>query len=149
MASVIIVDVQDGVVAGAPVALPAGADVADYYPAEDAARMVVITATQAKKVQSGWLYVEGQFSPPPDATPPADRKARTYKSEIWRRATEDEAAVIDAGLTEAPVKDRRLWDDSQVLMHEASEFATIRAVMVASFGEARADELLAPSYWEV
>lgn len=79
---------------------------------------------------------------------PGPMYARTYKSDIWRRATDEEVVTIDAGLTEAPARLRRLWDDSQVLMHEADEFPMIRDVMVDAFGEKRANELLAASYWE-
>ena len=97
---------------------------------------------------SGWRYDGSSFSPPPQVSAP-NMRARTYKSDIWRRCTEDEAPLLDAALTEAPARLRRLWDDSTVLMHEAEEFPALQASVITLLGDTRAAELLAASYWEM
>ena len=76
----------------------------------------------------------------------------TSKADIWRRATDAEAEVIDALLRDlpsdlgmSPVKLRRLWDDATSIDHSDPLFETIRAIAVEHFGEERADALLKPS----
>lgn len=81
--------------------------------------------------------------PPPAPPPPSP--ARTLKSDVWRRATEEEAGMMDALLNAAPVKLRRLWSDSTILEHASAEFAEVRGPITAAFGAERADVLLAPS----
>ena len=77
---------------------------------------------------------------------------KTSKADIWRRATDAEAEVIDALLRDppsdlgmSPVKLRRLWDDATSIDHTDQLFETIRAIAVQHFGEERADALLKPS----
>ena len=76
----------------------------------------------------------------------------TSKADIWRRATDEEAEVIDALLRDppsdlgmSPVKLRRLWEDATSIDHTDPLFETIRAIAVQHFGEERADALLKPS----
>ena len=76
----------------------------------------------------------------------------TSKADIWRRATDAEAEVIDALLRDppsdlglSPVKLRRLWDDATSIDHTDLLFETIRASAVQHFGKTRADALLKPS----
>ena len=76
----------------------------------------------------------------------------TSKADIWRRATDAEAEVIDALLRDpppdlgmSPVKLRRLWDDATSIDHTDPLFGTIRAIAVQHFGEERADAILKPS----
>ena len=76
----------------------------------------------------------------------------TSKADIWSRATDAEAEVIDALLRDpppdlgmSPVKLRRLWDDATSIDHTDPLFETIRAIAVQHFGEERADALLKPS----
>ena len=80
-------------------------------------------------------------TPAPEPAP----LVRTYKSDVWRRCTDAEAARLDAALQAAPVRLRRLWDDCTILEHEAADFDELRDGMVAAFGEDRAAELLAAS----
>lgn len=70
---------------------------------------------------------------------------KTLKSDIWRRATDQEAEVVDQILSSQPVRMRRMWDDSRYLGHLDELFPLVRQAAVEAFGEARADELLAPS----
>lgn len=69
----------------------------------------------------------------------------TYKADIYRRATDEEAEAIEVALAEAPVRQRRLFESAQFLDHTAPEFVTMHEAMVGMFGAGRADELLAAS----
>jgi hypothetical protein len=80
--------------------------------------------------------------------PPSDHPAlltTIYKSDIWRRATDAEAVIIDAQLKTAPIRLQRLWEDSQTLNTSDDLYPMILAAFIAAFQEARAAELLAPS----
>lgn len=81
----------------------------------------------------------------PQPPPPPPSPARTLKSDVWRRATAEEADAMDAMLSAAPTKLRRLWDDSTILEHASPDFEQVRGPIIAAFGAQRADELLAPS----
>lgn len=67
------------------------------------------------------------------------------KADVWRRATDAEAAVIDAQLNAQSVRLRRLWQDAQDIRSTDELYPLIFDGFVAAFGEARAVELLAPS----
>lgn len=71
--------------------------------------------------------------------------SRTYKADVWRRATDAEAATIDAQINAQPIKLRNMFRDCDHLSHEDPYFTGLKAGFVAAFGQARADELLAPS----
>lgn len=71
--------------------------------------------------------------------------AVTYKADIYRRATDDEAESIEMALAAAPVRQRRLFESAQFLDHSAPEFADMHEAMVGMFGAERADVLLAAS----
>jgi len=70
---------------------------------------------------------------------------RTYKADIWRRASEAEAEAIDAMLAAQPVRLRRLWEDSEYLAHTDELWSLVRSAATHAFGQTRADELLAAS----
>ena len=76
------------------------------------------------------------------AGPPAPR---TFKSDILRRATVYEAELIELALTASSPKYRDLFRDVQYLDHDDPRFPMLRSGFIDAFGEARADELLAPS----
>ena len=76
------------------------------------------------------------------AGPPA---LRTFKSDILRRATVYEAELIELALTASSEKYRELFRDVVYLDHSDPRFAVLRNGFIDAFGEARADELLAPS----
>lgn len=109
-------------------------------PAYDTATQTLAEGQPAK--QNGSWVQTWQVTDIP-AQPPVPQI--TFKTAIWRRCTEEEAAILDNALEEAPVKMRRLWDDSTQIESSAPEFAMFRAQMVAAFGEARTAEILAPS----
>lgn len=70
---------------------------------------------------------------------------RTYKADIWRRATDAEAETIVAILSQQTIRKQRLFNDATVIDHADPEFAGLREGFVQAFGAGRADELLAPS----
>jgi hypothetical protein len=112
----------------------------DEYAIEDGFVAVII--------EPGWGVVDGHLQALPAAVEPEPEPAPvllTYKSDVWRRATDAEAEIINAALNAAPVRQRRLWDDSTILEHGADMWTPLRAQMVEAFGEARANEILAPS----
>ena len=71
--------------------------------------------------------------------------AKTYKADIWRCATDAEAAIIDAQINAHPIKLRNLFRDCDRLSHADPYFIQLKAGFVAVFGQSRTDELLAPS----
>lgn len=70
---------------------------------------------------------------------------RTYKSDIWRRATEQEAEAIEQMLANQSARIRGLWYDSSYILHTDELFQLAWDNAVQAFGEERAGELLAPS----
>ena len=69
----------------------------------------------------------------------------TYKADIYRRATDEEAEAIEMALMHAPVRQRRLFESALHLDHSAPEFAQMKMALEEMFGEKRASELLLPS----
>lgn len=69
----------------------------------------------------------------------------TFKTDIWQRVTDEEAEILDAQLKQAPAKQRRMWDDSLSVEHSSDYYALLKSQMVNAFGEARTDQILAPS----
>lgn len=70
---------------------------------------------------------------------------RTYKADIWRRATEQEAEAIEQMLSQQSARIRGLWYDTSYILHTDELFTLAWDNAVQAFGEARAGELLAPS----
>lgn len=69
----------------------------------------------------------------------------TYKTDVWMRCTDDEAAYLTAALGQASPKMKGMWADCQQIEHSSPFFSTLRSQMGSVFGELRAAELLAPS----
>ncbi len=76
-------------------------------------------------------------------TPP--QPILTYKLDFYRRMTDDEADAVEMALASAKVRDRRMFEEAQVLNHADEDFARLHQTVVGMFGQPRADELLAPS----
>ncbi|WP_454813753.1 hypothetical protein [Labrys neptuniae] len=72
-------------------------------------------------------------------------KTVIFKADIWRRATDVEAATIDAQLNAQPVRLRRMWQDSQTLSTGDEMYPIVKAAFDAAFGGDRAAELLEPT----
>lgn len=71
---------------------------------------------------------------------------RLAKADLWRRLTDDEAAALDAALSSAPPRLRRIYDAATYLDTSDSDYAALKAGVVAALGTARADEVLEPNY---
>lgn len=80
-------------------------------------------------------------------TPPSALPAKTiiYKADIWRLATDAEAATIDAALNAQPVRLRRMWQDSQTLATTDEMYPMVKAAFEQAFGADRAAVLLEPT----
>jgi hypothetical protein len=65
--------------------------------------------------------------------------------DIWNRATDDEAALIQGELETTSPKQAGRFASAGWIDHADEMFGTLRERMVALFGAARADVLLAPS----
>jgi hypothetical protein len=76
---------------------------------------------------------------------PRSEVGRTYKADIWRRATDVEAIAIDAQISAQPIKLRNLFRDCDHLNHADPYFAALKDGFISAFGQERADQLLAPS----
>ncbi len=95
----------------------------------------------------GWALDGGELRASeavPDPTPPAP-PVITYKADIYRRCTDEEADAIEMALAAAPVRKRRLFESALHLDHSDEAFAFARDALVEMFGETRAGELLAAS----
>jgi hypothetical protein len=75
--------------------------------------------------------------------PPAT--ARTYMSDLWRRATDEESGVIEAIIASLSPKQRNLLNSVTYLDHADPQFPDIVAALTQAFGVKRAGELLAAS----
>ncbi len=96
----------------------------------------------------GWVVKEdGSYGPPPEPEvvlpPPAP--LITFKADLWRRATDEEAVQMDEALHELPVRLRRMYEDSQHIGHGDEFFPALSEGLIGLFGEARASELLLAS----
>ncbi|MCK2056433.1 hypothetical protein [Methylobacterium sp. 37f] len=69
----------------------------------------------------------------------------TYKKDIWVRATDEEADIIDQVLSQQSTRKQRIFNEAQYLDHANPLFAELYAGFVQAFGTERADQLLAGS----
>lgn len=88
-------------------------------------------------------YIDGAAVKGGNGTVVPEIVGKTYKADIWRRATDEEAATIDAQISAQPIKLRNLFRDCDHLSHADPYFSALKAGFVAAFGQKRADELLA------
>lgn len=72
-------------------------------------------------------------------------KTIIYKADIWRRASDAEAVIIDAALNAQPIRLRRMWQDSQTLATTDEMYPVVLQAFQAAFGVERAKELLEPT----
>lgn len=122
---------------------------AQYANEDNTAAIIMTDEAGAVLVSEGdtpELWAEMQAWGTPDAFVPAPTApAKTYKADIWRRASDTEAETIVAILAQQPVRKQRLFNDATVLDHADPDFSDLKAGFVAVFGQDRADELLAAS----
>jgi hypothetical protein len=82
---------------------------------------------------------------PDRASEPSPPTLRTFRADIFRRATRYEAELIELALNASSAKYRNMFRDVLYLDHTDPLFTVLRNSFIDAFGEARADELLAPS----
>lgn len=105
-----------------------------------------VTYIPSETAGIGDIYANGKFTRPPVGTPPpAHGQSLTYKADVWRRATDAQAAVIDTELQKLDVRRRRMWDDAMYLDHADELVVFFRTMLSQTFGAAEADRILAPS----
>lgn len=75
----------------------------------------------------------------------APKKTIIFKADIWRRASDAEAQVIDLQLSAQPIRLQRMWQDSQTLSVNDEFYLRIRDAFVVAFGDVRAAQLLEPT----
>lgn len=88
----------------------------------------------------------GEVVPYERPVPPPPVLTRIAKADVWRRLTEPEAVTLDAALQTAPLRLRRIFEAAQYLDTTDEDYPALRAGIVGALGEARADEVLAPTY---
>lgn len=146
--------IQDGVVAEI-IVVSDDLSIIDVVHPSIAATCVAAPAN----IQPGQTYGSqgfGPVAPLPEGDDDASSSSTTFKADVIRRCTDDEADAFDAALAAASSKLRLLWNSITVIDHGAPEFGTLRgaimdALMSPAIGlsnpdaSARVDELLAPS----
>lgn len=94
-----------------------------------------------------WALDGGELhaaEPEPEPVP-ATPSLITYKADIYRRCTDEEADAIEMALASASVRKRRLFESALHLDHTDEAFAFVEEALVGMFGKKRAGELLAAS----
>lgn len=86
----------------------------------------------------------GAYNTERDNTGPV-RVSFTYKTDVWRRATDSEVDQLDAALKQASTRMSRMWDDCQTIEHDSDFFDDLYEAMAGAFGDDRASSLLAES----
>lgn len=69
----------------------------------------------------------------------------TFKKDIWLRATDEEADVIESVLSSQTNRKQRIFNEAQYLDHADALFSELFAGFVTAFGQDRAEQLLAAS----
>lgn len=66
------------------------------------------------------------------------------KTTPWRRMTENEAAILDAIMSETSARTKQIYMAAQYLSSDDELWGTLHAIIAEALGNSRADELLAP-----
>lgn len=104
-------------------------------------RLIEITGDVDMEAQRYRRLVDGAI-----VDPPAPVLTKVAKADLWRRLTEPEAVTLDAALQAAPLRLRRVFEAAQYLDTTDEDYPALRAGIVGALGEARANEVLAPTY---
>lgn len=73
---------------------------------------------------------------------------RIGKSTPWRRMTDTEAVAVSTAIKQQSIREQMIYDAASYIDSGDPLFDTLKQVLVALFGEKRADELLAPETLE-
>ncbi|MBL8599249.1 MAG: hypothetical protein JNL14_16065 [Devosia sp.] len=75
--------------------------------------------------------------------PPEPAHLRTIsKDAIWRRATDEEAELMEAALQAQPVRLQRIYEGATFISTEDELYGVLEAALIGLFGPGRASELL-------
>lgn len=69
----------------------------------------------------------------------------TYKADIWRRCSEEQAEALHNLLSQRPIKEQMVFNGASVIDHADPLFQSIYDAITQAFDKATADKLLAPS----
>lgn len=75
---------------------------------------------------------------------PLPPRYRIAKTTPWLRMTDPEAASMETAMNAAPARLRQIYAAATYLNSADELWPTLRGMLVQQFGQARADELLAP-----
>ena len=81
---------------------------------------------------------------PAPAAVEAPPRTTLSKADLWRRLTDDEADMLDAALSMAPTRLRRIFEAAQYLDTTDADYPALREGVIAALGEERADVVLTP-----
>lgn len=100
---------------------------------------------KAYQLADGWAVIDPlpTFLPPEPEVPVV--RQVTYKADIARRCTEEEATKLRALLDATDDKFYLLYTGVQQIEHDSPEFPTLYGALVQTIGQERTDIVLAPS----
>lgn len=67
------------------------------------------------------------------------------KDAIWRRATDEEAELMEVALQAQPVRLQRIYEGATFISTEDELYGVLSSAVEALFGSERAEELLQPT----
>lgn len=90
-------------------------------------------------------FIPARPRQPGDVPPPPPPKTRIAKDMIWRRATDDEAAQMQAALASQPLRLQQIYDGASWIETTDELFGVMNAALTQLFGADRAAQLLEPT----
>lgn len=69
----------------------------------------------------------------------------TYKADIWRRCSDDQAEALHDLLSKQPIKQQMIFNGASVIDHADPLFQSLHDAITQAFDKATADKILAPS----
>jgi hypothetical protein len=80
---------------------------------------------------------------PPTPAPPD--VVRTSAVEFWRRCSDPETEIVEAGIEQLPARKRRMVNAASEFWSTDEYYGELKQFLIAAFGASRASELLAAS----
>lgn len=106
---------------------------------------IIISTAEGDRVLEGEELAQFLAELPQDVL---QENYRIGKSTPWRRMTDTEAVAVSAAIKQQSVREQMIYDAASYIDSGDPLFDTLKQVLVALFGEKRADELLAPETLE-
>lgn len=88
---------------------------------------------------------QGNTIPPYEAPDEPEPVTILYPADLWRRVTDDEAALIVGAMDQQPLRVRKIFETAQVYRSDDEMWSLLHDAAVTLFGEERAAVILAPS----